>query len=73
LKSGKTEKLKSSDVPDEWDDTRISMPPYFIPFEYGQILFGGNKKGFQELIGSIFIKPVEKTKPESPVKTQDNK
>jgi hypothetical protein len=71
LENGKTEKLNSPDVPNEWDDTRIPAPPYFIPFEHGQMLFGGIEKSYEELIGSVFVKSAQKTKPESPVKAAD--
>jgi len=71
LKNGRKEKLNFPEVPDEWDDTRIPMPPYFIPFEHNQMLFGGIDKTYQELIGSVFIKPVVKTESESPVKVED--
>jgi hypothetical protein len=71
LEKRKAERIKPLDVPDNWDDSEIPMPPYFIPFENGQILFGGIKKRFQELIGSVFKKPAQKTKPESPVKAED--
>jgi len=57
LKNGKVEKPIPYDVPYEWDHELL--PPFFIPFEHGRILFGGLEKDFRELIGSVFKKPVK--------------
>jgi len=70
LENGNVKKIHPLDVPDTWDDSVYRKPPYFIPFEYGQILFGGVQKGFQELIGAVFKKSAEKAKPENPVRVE---
>jgi hypothetical protein len=58
LESGIIEKRNRGDVPDTYDDMRF---PFFIPFGYDNILWGGDEKGFPELIGSVFKKPTKES------------
>ena len=55
LKNGKIEKITSPELPATWDHDK--SPPYFIPYRYGQILFGGIEKGYSQLIEQVFKKP----------------
>ncbi|MCL1894904.1 MAG: hypothetical protein FWG02_11875 [Holophagaceae bacterium] len=52
LKNGKISKLHSPDVPTTWD--HYMLAPIFIPYLNEQILFGGLKKGYGQLIGEVF-------------------
>jgi hypothetical protein len=53
LESGIIEKRNRGDVPDTWDNTIF---PFFIPFGYDSVLWGGVEKSFPELIGTVFKK-----------------